>query len=181
MPFKSQVFLENARPSLSSAPRAELEQACRQYASLTTPKQKAKSIQRMMEVLDRDLDLPRRKTIMEACGRRCIGASTLAKARQLQRGAQDLDDLLVLLNQAHIGGGHLRREEHVIHAAYDRCYCGSVNQANAPFSSTYCQCSCGWFRQLFETLLGKPVEVELLDSILQGAERCRFTIHLEGA
>jgi predicted ArsR family transcriptional regulator len=46
------------------------------------------------------------------------------------------------------------------------------------FSATYC--SCGWYRQLFETLLDGPVEVELLGSIVQGDERCRFLIHTRG-
>jgi predicted ArsR family transcriptional regulator len=35
---------------------------------------------------------------------------------------------------------------------------------------------CGWYRQLFETLLEQPVEVDLLASIVQGDERCRFLI-----
>jgi hypothetical protein len=125
----------------------------------------------MMDVLDRAVDEETRRLIMEACGRRCISASTLEKARRLQQEAQDLDDLLSRLNGAHIGGGHLQRKGDVIHAAYDRCYCGSVSKVSETFSATYCYCSCGWYRQLFETLLGRPVEVELLGSIIQGDER----------
>lgn len=41
---------------------------------------------------------------MEECGQRCIERSTLAKARRLKKDAQDLDDLLVKLNDAHIVG-----------------------------------------------------------------------------
>jgi len=59
---------------------------------------------------------------------------------------------------------------------YERCYCGSVSQTKEPFSATYCYCSCGWYRQLFETLLERPVEVELLGSVIQGDENCRFKI-----
>jgi predicted hydrocarbon binding protein len=131
-----------------------------------------------MDVLERELDEETRRAIMEACGRRCIGASTLGKARSIQREAQDLEDLLRRLNKAHLGGGHLQLEGGVIHAAYDRCYCGSVSKTKEDFSASYCQCSCGWYRQLFETLLERPVEVDLLSSIIQGDERCRFVIRV---
>jgi predicted hydrocarbon binding protein len=133
----------------------------------------------MMEVLEREVDEQTRRAIMEACGRRCIGASTLQKARRIAREAGDLDDMLRRLNEVHLGGGHLQLDGDVIHAAYDRCYCGSVSKTREPFSATYCHCSCGWYRQLFETLLERPVEVELLGSILQGDERCRFLIRVQ--
>jgi len=132
-----------------------------------------------MDVLDREVDRETRKTIMEACGRRCISVTTIKKARSLLQEARDLDDLLGRLKQVHIGGGYLQREGDVIRAAYDRCYCGSVSRTREPFSATYCHCSCGWYRQLFETLLCRPVAVELLGSIIQGDERCQFLIHIQ--
>jgi hypothetical protein len=178
MPFRASVFLDIVKSRIEGAAIDELARACADYAALATPQQKAKCIQRMMDVLDREVDEATRRSIMESCGRRRISASTLTKARRLQQGTQSLDDLLDQLNQAHIGGGHLRREGDVIHAAYDRCYCGSVSKTREPFSATYCHCSCGWYRQLFETLLDRPVEVELLGSIIQGDENCRFLIHI---
>ncbi|MBN1581838.1 MAG: hypothetical protein JXA89_14125 [Anaerolineae bacterium] len=177
MPFKARVFQENVESRVQGAARDELVQGCEAYAALTTPQQKARCIREMMEVLDRNVVAETRRAIMEACGRRCIGAGTLKKACRLGQEARDLDDLLARLNEAHIGGGQLRREGGAIHASYDRCYCGSVSQTREPFSATYCHCSCGWYRQLFETLLDGPVEVELLSSIVQGDETCRFLIH----
>jgi predicted hydrocarbon binding protein len=179
MPFRPQVFQEAIEGRVGEATREGLAQACAAYDALTTPLQKARCIKGMMDALDQAVDAPTRQTIMQACGRQCIGASTLDKARKIAKAAPDLDAMLEQLNQVHIGGGHLHREGDVIHAAYTRCYCGSVNQAKEPFSATYCHCSCGWFRQLFETLLGRPVEVELVSSIIQGDESCRFLIHTQ--
>ncbi len=179
MPFKVQLFQENVERWVESAARAELVQACQVYQTLTTPQQKMRGIQGMMQLLDQNVNEETRRQIMETCGRQCIGASTLEKARRLLRDAPDLDSWLDRLNEAHIGGGHFRREGDTIHAAYDRCYCGSVNQARERISNTYCRCSCGWYRQLFETLLGQSVRVELLGSIISGEERCRFLIYLQ--
>jgi hypothetical protein len=178
MPFRAQRFQDNVDSRVEGSTRDQLAQACEEYTTLTTPQQKARCINSMMDVLDREVNDETRRAILEACGRDCIGASTLEKARCMKQEAQDLDDLLRRLNGAQIGGGHLRREGDAIHATYDRCYCGSVSKTREPFSPTYCRCSCGWYRQLFETLLEQPVEVDLLGSIIQGDERCRFLIRL---
>ena len=178
MPFRPQVFQDNVVGHVPDATAETLARACADYATLTTPLQRARCIKSMMDALDQAVDEPTRQAIMQVCGRQCISASTLKKARKLAKAAPDLDDLLVQLNQAGLGGGHLYREGDVIHGTYTRCYCGSVNHTKEPFSPTYCQCSCGWYRQLFETLLERPVAVELVSSIIQGDESCRFLIRI---
>lgn len=179
MPFKVDTFKENIEGNVDEAAGDELRQACDAYTAMTTPRQKACAIREIMEILDRETSANVRHEIMEACGRQCIGASVLDKARCLQKESENIDDLIIRLNQVHIGGGNLSREGNVIHAFYDRCYCGSVSQSKKLLSGTYCHCSCGWYRQLFETLLSKPVEIELQGSILQGAERCEFLISVQ--
>jgi predicted hydrocarbon binding protein len=179
MPFKAQIFQENVDQLVPDVTRDKLMQICQSYGELTTPQQKALCIQGMMDILDREVDIKTRCTIMEACGRSCIGTSILEKARRLQKKAIDLDDLLSQLNQAHIGGGHLQRDKEVIYASYEQCYCGSVSKTRKPLSSTYCHCSCGWFRELFASLLNRPVVVELLASIIQGDGSCQFVIRIQ--
>ena len=178
MPFRPQVFQENATHFWQDPLPEAVADECAAYAAATTPRRKAQHLRRLMDVLDRDADEATRRSIMEACGRTCIGAGVLSKARDCQRGAQGLDDLLERLNQHHLGGGHLWSDADGIHASYDRCYCGSVSQTSEAFSETYCHCSCGWYQQLFETLLGRPVTVDLLGSIIQGDEQCTFLIHI---
>jgi hypothetical protein len=178
MPFNVNNFMENVETRITGATIEELEQACANYGTATTPPQKARCVKSIIDILDQELDEATRYAIMQACGRRCIGASTVKSAQKLHQQASSLDDFLNLLNEHHIGGGHLERKGDTIHAAYDRCYCGSVNKTKVPFSETYCQCSCGWYQQLFEILLEKPVAVELLGSIIQGDARCEFLIHV---
>jgi predicted hydrocarbon binding protein len=181
MPFKPNVFQDNITGRVPVATAEALTQACAEYAALTTPLQRARCLKGMMNALDQAVDEPTRQAIMQACGRQCIGASALDKARTLAKTTANLDDLLEKLNEVHLGGGHLRREGDVIHAAYDHCYCGSVSKTKEPISSTYCHCSCGWFRQLFETLLERSVTVELISSIVQGDEKCQFRIVMREA
>lgn len=61
------------------------------------------------------------------------------------------------------------------------CFCGLVKEhmrsgGQVPF--THCYCGAGWAHQLWEGILGKPVKVEILTSVLQGDDICAFAIHL---
>jgi len=65
-------------------------------------------------------------------------------------------------------------------AAY--CHCRVLAQAirdGMTISKTYCYCGAGWYQQLWEGILGKPVRIEVVKSILQGDDRCSFAIHLQ--
>jgi hypothetical protein len=178
MPFKAKIFQQEVDQLVQRETREELFNACDDYMTLTTPTQKAHFLHDLMDVFDQKVDAGTRREIMQACGRQCIGASTLKKARHFAREAKDIDDLLARMNAAHMGGGRLKRVGNVIHAGFDRCYCGSVSKTKKIFSPTYCQCSCGWYQQLFETLLEKPVQVDLLGSIIMGDPRCQFLVHI---
>jgi hypothetical protein len=55
------------------------------------------------------------------------------------------------------------------------CLCPMVEtQPAGKISPTYCLCSIGYVKELHERQLGRPVEVELTDSVLRGGKRCKF-------
>jgi hypothetical protein len=56
------------------------------------------------------------------------------------------------------------------------CLCPMVENKPQGLSTTYCTCSIGYVRVMYETLFGRPVEVELLESVLRGNPRCKFKI-----
>lgn len=59
------------------------------------------------------------------------------------------------------------------------CLCPMVEaQAAGKIPAFYCLCSVGYVREMHEQILGRPVEVQLLDSVLRGGTRCRFKINL---
>jgi predicted hydrocarbon binding protein len=178
MPFKILNFIDNLNDHTGKGLEERLLQNRVPYETLSTNNQTARWIGSLMDDLCVEIGNENAKSVMEACGQRCIGQSVLQKAFKLQQVSLDLDDLLGKLNQEHIGGGMLWREENMIHASYELCYCGSVSKTRKPISNIYCQCSCGWYKRLFETLLDKPVKVELLDSIIHGADNCQFIIHI---
>jgi len=64
---------------------------------------------------------------------------------------------------------------------YHYCHCRvvkAVMRAGETISPTFCFCGANWYRQLWEGVLGKPVEVEVLRTVAQGEDACEFLIRL---
>ena len=61
-----------------------------------------------------------------------------------------------------------------------RCFCSLMYSlpegVNA--SPTYCQCSRGFVETYWESALGRPVEVEVVETAITGADECKFVIYL---
>jgi predicted hydrocarbon binding protein len=178
MPFNVQRFERSLAACVDDNVRAKLLEGCEVYDAIKSPAKKARWIKGLMERLEEDAGEAVAREVMVGCGRQCISRSLLEKAQKHWRESDAIDDFLDKLNQAHIGGGSLRREGDIIYGSYERCYCGSVSKAKEPIPLTYCYCSCGWYKMLFGTVLERPVEVELLSSIAQGAGACRFAIRI---
>lgn len=61
------------------------------------------------------------------------------------------------------------------------CHCPRVRDevGNDPIlPPEYCYCGAGFYQGIWEEILGRPVEVEMLESVMQGGEVCRIAIHL---
>ena len=80
--------------------------------------------------------------------------------------------------------GHLMEYLHEADPARKRqlyCHCPRVRDAlklSVSISTTYCYCGGGFYKGIWEEILQQPVEVELLESVLQGGDACKFAIHL---
>jgi len=65
---------------------------------------------------------------------------------------------------------------------YYGCFCVLVKEVirtGEELSPTFCNCSAGWFVQMWETILGRsPIRVDVVESVLRGDNRCVFAIHL---
>lgn len=55
---------------------------------------------------------------------------------------------------------------------YPECYCACVKRVPEPISRTWCLCTLGHVRGLMAQVLGREPEVELLETIKSGGERC---------
>ncbi|HPF32470.1 MAG TPA: hypothetical protein PK907_05570 [Candidatus Sabulitectum sp.] len=62
------------------------------------------------------------------------------------------------------------------------CHCPRVNRAleqGIPVPDTYCLCGAGFYRDIWETITGKPVRVEVLRSVMNGDDTCSIAVYPE--
>ncbi|MFW9965342.1 MAG: hypothetical protein ACFFCX_17350 [Candidatus Sifarchaeia archaeon] len=58
------------------------------------------------------------------------------------------------------------------------CHCSLVRSSKENISSTFCCCSGGWVKQLWEGIFEQPVEVQLTESLLKGDDQCTHSVHI---
>ncbi len=140
---------------------------------------------RFMRVLDERLDEATRRGLMEANGRACAMGAYGPPDPAKKVG---VDEFVAGLAK-HVGPENARREGDVVFFNYKQnpaglsledgyCLCPLVEDGPAELSPTYCHCSVGYVAYLFERNLGRPVRVELLESVRSGGKACRFAVHV---
>jgi hypothetical protein len=120
--------------------------------------------------------------VMQACGRKCCGQGNRKTAKRLMSESNSLRDFLDKASTYEVKEGEIvykLKDEQTIVGYFYRCFCGQVKQTKIPFKNKiYCHCSAEFHRQFFKAALGKPVQVEILQSIICGAPYCKFIIHI---
>jgi predicted hydrocarbon binding protein len=127
----------------------------------------------LLDALDREVDEQTRVRILESCGRKCIGKGLLRKAEAIAKKSKSTEEFLEGLGKV---WKHLHVEKDGVYAVYERCYCPLVKDYEGKLSPSFCNCSVGWTKQLFETALKKSVKVEKIGTIKQGNRQCKFKI-----
>ena len=138
----------------------------------------------LLEGLDEHVDEENRTKLLHQCGRACFNTpwhqKEFKKWKKLHEKSDDLEDFLAKLEKAN--PGWLKHEGNIVHATFeflDGCVCPIVKKIpHDVLPGTWCLCSAGLHKALFEETLGRPVEVVLEESRRTGADRCKFRIKL---
>ncbi len=129
----------------------------------------------LMENMEKQLDEKSRVKLMEECGRACGRRSGIAKFAEKYKG--DVKKFVEAMSEK-LGKENIFIENETVHWGYPRCLCELVAEGPARLPDVYCNCSVGWVLELFEAVAGKPVKVELLQSVKRGASTCQFLVRL---
>jgi predicted hydrocarbon binding protein len=185
MPFHISRFIWSFKKITGKNASAVLETNVDDYNRIKTPIKKAKFIKKLITDLLAKTSEPIAKKIMYQCGSvynqgisQCVAVPMITKVKKLSRESKSIKDFINKLNQHHIGGGNLRLKGNVITTTYERCYCGAVSKTKEKIPITYCYCGAGWYSRLFEEALSKSVKVKVIQTIANGADICKFEIHI---
>jgi len=137
-------------------------------------------LEQLIAAMETEINAETRTRLLETCGRACAGAHVLPaleRARATLPDVTDLDAVLAAMRKWGIGGKPLTREGNRIYGEYDHCYC-PMREEGLAMAPWLCDCTCGWTKAVFETLLGHPVKVRLLQAIGRGDPVCRFEVEV---
>lgn len=142
---------------------------------------KTKWINIVLDQMSR-LDETSAKSAIEKCGRECLKSSgVLEKIQELRDEVADKDDSDLMFDRykekMYQNSPRLYKKDEDFYLEYHKCSCGMVTGGGVtdPF---LCNCTIGYTKEIFETLFGRPVEVELIKSILNKDEICLQKISL---
>ncbi len=146
-----------------------------------------KVIKRIVAELDRQVEEPTRRGIMEACGRQCFEASRAAGPKATaEQAAKFMDGIRKYVGPVNVRDSaagtvvyfHYTQNPEGLKTADGYCLCPIFEDAPKGVSPTYCDCSVGYVRAMFQQATGRETRVELTGSVLRGGKTCTFTVTL---
>jgi predicted hydrocarbon binding protein len=123
------------------------------------------------------LDEETTRGIMERCGEACAETGDLGLAMKIAEETEDIDQIIAKANDEIAWCGRWTREGGTITAVCATCGCHLVMRGIVELSGTFCLCSRGWVKAVFEALLKRPVRVELEKAIGRGDDVCKYNVH----
>jgi len=156
----------------------------------TDKKKTAQWVKGAMQKLDAAVDEKTRVRIMQTCGYNCARKNHKVIERAVARRKKygSIDEFLEAEQQKPTKGTRLARDGSILYQFYTpqaftrpmRCYCGLFRELpkEDTVSITYCNCSKGFVEKYWESVLDRPVEVDILQSAISGAKECKFAIYL---
>jgi predicted hydrocarbon binding protein len=131
---------------------------------------------KLLSIMEEQLDDATHGRILQALGREC--ARDYSPLFNRYRG--DLQGFLAKIKTAWVERTDYNEKTGVLSMIGKPapCACPLVKAGRTP--AEFCDCTLGWQQAAFSTVLGKPVFVEITESVLRGGSRCSFRIGIKG-
>ncbi|MDX2153955.1 MAG: DUF6144 family protein [Bryobacteraceae bacterium] len=127
----------------------------------------------LFDSLDRELDAETKVRVMAGCGRGCLRRFSF-KQEIAKLGSGSVEKLV----DAYRKNFEVWREEGAVHIRYGAvskgCYCPAARYHPARANDMHCDCTRATHQTIFETALGAPVKVEILETLRRGGKTCHF-------
>lgn len=132
-------------------------------------------IQSVIKLMDQELKEEDRGRILEKCGRGCAcGCGMVGKIRKADLNHENVEEVFQKLKEPDFFGERISKGEDCFYTTCEKCFCPYVNDNIQDTPGSYCECTKGWTKQVFETAFQRPVEVEIEQTIIRGADCCKM-------
>jgi hypothetical protein len=154
-----------------------------------------------MDRLDVLTDDPVKKYQIVSCCAHIFPGGRIAQLRAIYEERQEIDDILREMYKDPAWYEDPVRKGNVIYMrkvpynpeGYEKgetpaerrkayCHCGFVrpylDEVPSELSPTFCWCGSGWYKRLWEDILGLPIQIDHLETLIQGNDQCTLAITL---
>lgn len=128
---------------------------------------------KMMENLEENFEKDDRIKLMEECGRNCAKGGAVQALKKAADG--NFDKMLITLKKW-LGEDNVKKNGDKVEVIFSKCYCHLLEKGPEKLPETYCYCSQGWIKEMFESVVNKPVQVTIHETVKRGGDKCRFTV-----
>jgi len=179
---RKEFFSVSAKGALGCCGLALLEEAApAQNATPSEADREKEFVKNWMEDLFdsmlAELDEPTRVKVMAGCGRGCFRRFQF-KQDIARLGTGSVDKLV----EAYKKNFETWREDGLVHIRYGAvskvCYCPAARYHPARAHDMHCECTRATHQTVFETALGRPIKVEVVESLRRGGQTCHFVAHV---
>jgi hypothetical protein len=190
--------------TLGPAARGQVMTGIEQIAPESSLEAYTEWIRGAMDRLDALTADPVEKYRIVSCCAHVFPAERIAHLRAIFQERRNVDDVLREMYKDPAWYEDPTRQGNVIHmrkVPYDPqgyenattpaerrkayCHCGFVrpylDEIPSRLSPTFCWCGSGWYKRLWEDILGQPIQIDHLETLIKGHDQCtlRITLPLE--
>ena len=131
----------------------------------------------LLNTMSKELDRETQIKMYEGTGRGCYNRYKF-KQDIAADGKGNIDKLL----EAYKRNFEVWRDGDTVHIRYgeksSQCYCPAARFKPVKPGDLHCECTRTTHQTIFETALGKPIRVDVIESLRRGGQTCHFLVHL---
>jgi hypothetical protein len=129
----------------------------------------------LLESMDKNLDRATKEKLVAFCGVQCFNRHQFKKDIAINSNGS-LDKLI----ENYSKNFEIWKEGNNVHIRYgevsNQCYCPAANYRKPGPNDIHCECTRNTHKAIFESALGRPVRVEVAESLRRGGKTCHFVV-----
>ena len=106
----------------------------------------------------------------------CHPGAKAEKVKKLYEGSADYDEFCERFNKEYAPTNSLSHDGDALYFSYLTCYCSFIQRGEGNVTKSWCACTLGYTEKLFSHVLSREVDIELLESVKTGGQKCVMKI-----
>lgn len=154
--------------------RKEVMECCSELTSKKPKWQRAKTMRELMENMEKKLEENQLIEIRERCA--CKPKKFLSELKKIKKETGDIKERIEIAAQTNFAGkcSIIDDKSYKVIFELKECVCGMISGQKNPVPLSWCHCCKGHVQWMYENLLDKKFNMELISSVASEGEDCVF-------